>query len=74
MNEDLEFIQNIIKEEIKTWTGYKKEIVDDVGEEEFIQEIKNEILECICDLGKPNTKEVVLEVSNDLMADRSFPF
>lgn len=84
MNEDLEFIQSVIKEEIKTWTGYQRQIVNGLGEEEFAKEISKEVLEYI-DIEYEISleymyeedklkKERILEVLDDLMTDRLFPF
>lgn len=61
MNEDLEFIKRVIKEEIKTWTGYRREIVNDVGEEKFIKEIGIEIREFEDRNEFPITKDIILE-------------
>lgn len=59
MNEDLEFIKSVIKVEIKTWSGYRREIVDDVGEKEFIEEMSLETLEFV-----DNTQDVYFEYIN----------
>jgi len=74
MNEDLEFIQSVIKEEIKTWTGYKRELADDVGEKEFIQEMGLDVEEYIENSGYPLEKEVILEYLNFLVDNGNFPF
>ena len=74
MNEDLEFIQSVIKKEIKTWTGYKRELVDDYGEEEFIRELVLEVEE-YSDNGELELTEVmILNILDDLMTERLFPF
>ena len=69
MNEDLEFIQSVIKEEIKTWAGYRRELVDDVGEEEFIKEMGIEIFETLEDGNFLNSKSAVLDYLYDLTID-----
>ena len=80
MNENLEFIKSVIKEEIKeeikTWSGYQRQIVDDTREEEFIKEISEEVFDYIdITLDREEvTKETILEVLDDLMTDRLFPF
>jgi hypothetical protein len=61
MNEDLKFIESVVKEEIKSWTGYRREIVDDLGEEEFIRVISNETIEYICNCVLPETKDTILD-------------
>jgi len=60
MNENLEFIQSVIKDEIKTWNGYRREMVDDVGEEEFIKEMSLQLLESVA-LEIECNKELILE-------------
>lgn len=82
MNEDLKFIKSVIKEEIKTWTSYRREIVDDVGEKDFSHEISLEVSDFLNNKEEFSeiieleglTKEIILEVLDDLMTDRLFPF
>ena len=69
MEEDLNYIKDIIKEEIKTWNGYKREIVDDVGEEEFIQEMSSEILSFLIDNEGNIRKEEILAILPLLLDD-----
>ena len=69
MNEDLEFIQSVIKEEIKSWTGYHREIVDDVGEEEFIKEMASEVLTFLIDNEGNIRKEEILGILPLLIDD-----
>lgn len=71
-NEDLEFIQNIIKEEIKTWTGYKKEVVDEYKEEEFIKETSIEVVEYLETSGYPLEKDIILDYLNLIVENNSF--
>ena len=73
MNEGLEFIQSVIKEEIKTWTGYKRETVNDYEEEEFIKEVSIEVAEYIEDSGYPLEKDIILDYLNLIVDNDSFP-
>lgn len=69
MNEDLKLIQSVIKEEIKTWTGYRREIVDDVGEKDFIHEMASEVLSFLIDNEGNIRKEEILGVLPLLIDD-----
>ena len=74
MNENLEFIQSVIREEIKTWTGYKRETVKDYEEEEFIKEVSIEVAEYIENSGYPLEKDIIIDYLNLIVDNDSFPF
>jgi hypothetical protein len=69
MNEDLKFIKSIIKEEIKSWTGYRREIVDDLGEKDFIQEASSEVLSFLINNEGNIRKEEILGILPLLVDD-----
>lgn len=61
MSKDLKYIQNIIEKEIRNWTRYRKETIDEWGKDAFIKDMSKEVLEHLRFCDYDVTKDKILE-------------